>query len=213
MRPTFLNAASRGCSWSGRPASWWVRCRPTSMRSAGSRRRHLLRRLDLLHHRVVRASCAGADAGDDRRRRGEPAHAGAAAAVGLAAARPELARRGHPVPGHAVLQRQHHRRPGPQRHGCRRQDRHVWRPDLFGSMLFLVSSAFAMLAVRIGSSAASRGPLPWRIALAEHDRLRPVHGLGPGQLRPARHRRCAQRPGRRGRHAARRLVLPRRARP
>ena len=28
------------------------------------------------------------------------------------------------------------------------QDRYVWRPDLFGSMLFLVASAFGILAAR-----------------------------------------------------------------
>jgi hypothetical protein len=44
------------------------------------------------------------------------------------------------------------------------EDRYVWRPDLYGSTLFLVSSAFAVLAVR-GQvpRAAFRSP-PWRIA-------------------------------------------------
>ncbi len=42
------------------------------------------------------------------------------------------------------------------------QDRHVWRPDVFGSTLFLVSSAFGILAV--GSVRSGQRSLPWRIA-------------------------------------------------
>jgi hypothetical protein len=43
------------------------------------------------------------------------------------------------------------------------QDRHVWRPDFYGSTLFLVSSVLGILAV--GSSRADREhPYPWRIA-------------------------------------------------
>ena len=44
------------------------------------------------------------------------------------------------------------------------QDRHVWRPDFFGSTLFLVASAFAILAV--GGRFLSWQPrsLPWCIA-------------------------------------------------
>ena len=43
------------------------------------------------------------------------------------------------------------------------QDRHVWRPDFFGSTLFLVSSVFGILAV--GSSGTGRShSYPWRIA-------------------------------------------------
>lgn len=41
-------------------------------------------------------------------------------------------------------------------------DRHVWRPDIYGSILFLVSSLFGLLAVaKIGGS--RRGTPPWRI--------------------------------------------------
>jgi peptidoglycan/LPS O-acetylase OafA/YrhL len=43
------------------------------------------------------------------------------------------------------------------------QDKHVWRPDIFGSTLFLVASAFGILAVGGFSSARPRS-LPWRIA-------------------------------------------------
>jgi hypothetical protein len=43
------------------------------------------------------------------------------------------------------------------------QDQHVWRPDVFGSTLFIVSSVFGLLAVG-GSSSARRRLLPWWIA-------------------------------------------------
>ena len=44
------------------------------------------------------------------------------------------------------------------------EDRRVWRPDLFGSTLFLVSSAVAILAVSHGSREDSGVRLPRRIA-------------------------------------------------
>lgn len=40
------------------------------------------------------------------------------------------------------------------------QDRHVWRPDFYGSTLFLISSLFGILAV----AAARPRSWPWRIA-------------------------------------------------
>jgi len=43
------------------------------------------------------------------------------------------------------------------------QDRHVWRPDLFGSTLFLVSSTFGVLALGTFWSLRPRS-LPWQIA-------------------------------------------------
>lgn len=44
-------------------------------------------------------------------------------------------------------------------------DRYVWRPDMFGSILFLVSSAFAVRAVSGGGVRRIRwSSLPWRIA-------------------------------------------------
>ena len=43
------------------------------------------------------------------------------------------------------------------------QDRHVWRPDFFGSTLFLTASAFGILAVGSVKSGQPRS-LPWRIA-------------------------------------------------
>lgn len=43
-------------------------------------------------------------------------------------------------------------------------DRYVWRPDLYGSVLFLVSSAFAVLAVSHRFFAVQPRSLPWRIA-------------------------------------------------
>ena len=43
-------------------------------------------------------------------------------------------------------------------------DRYVWRPDLFGSVLFLVSSAFAVLAVSPRFLSLRPRSFPWRIA-------------------------------------------------
>ena len=43
------------------------------------------------------------------------------------------------------------------------QDRHVWRPDLFGSTLFLVASTFGILALGSFWSLRPRS-LPWQIA-------------------------------------------------
>ncbi|WP_239152683.1 hypothetical protein [Virgisporangium aurantiacum] len=45
----------------------------------------------------------------------------------------------------------------------REQDRHVWRPDIYGSTLFLVASAFGILAIGTFWSWRPR-MLPWRIA-------------------------------------------------
>ena len=69
----------------------------------------------------------------------------------------------------------------------KQQDRHVWRPDFFGSTLFLVASVFGILAVgTVPQLAAALVAVVDR--LAEHDRIDPVHVLGAGQLRPAQHR-------------------------
>ena len=43
-------------------------------------------------------------------------------------------------------------------------NRYVWRPDLFGSMLFLVSSAYAVLAVSNRFLSVQPRSVPWRIA-------------------------------------------------
>jgi hypothetical protein len=43
-------------------------------------------------------------------------------------------------------------------------DKSVWRPDLFGSVLFLVSSAYGILAVAGGFLRLDASSLPWRIA-------------------------------------------------
>ncbi|WP_404390488.1 hypothetical protein [Humibacillus xanthopallidus] len=43
-------------------------------------------------------------------------------------------------------------------------DRYVWRPDLFGSVLFLVASAFAVLAVSPRFLSLRPRSFPWRIA-------------------------------------------------
>lgn len=44
------------------------------------------------------------------------------------------------------------------------ENRYVWRPDLFGSTLFLVASAFGVLAVSAHFSSLRARSLPWRIA-------------------------------------------------
>ncbi len=92
-------------------------------------------------------------------------------------------------------------------------DRYVWRPDLYGSILFLVASAFGILAVSGRFLAVESRSVAWWIGLGQHARLGPVHGLCPGQLRPAEHRRAREHPAVRGRDAARCRVLPRRCRP
>ncbi len=51
------------------------------------RRHHLRRRVAVLHHRLVPPARAGAEPRHDGRRPGQPAHAGARAAAGLAAGR------------------------------------------------------------------------------------------------------------------------------
>ena len=43
------------------------------------------------------------------------------------------------------------------------KDRHVWRPDIFGSTLFLIASVFGILAVGHFLSVQPRS-IPWRIA-------------------------------------------------
>ena len=43
-------------------------------------------------------------------------------------------------------------------------DRYVWRPDFFGSVLFLVSSAYAVLAVSRRFLSVEPASFPWRIA-------------------------------------------------
>jgi hypothetical protein len=43
-------------------------------------------------------------------------------------------------------------------------DKHVWRPDFFGSVLFLVASAFAVSALGVGFWGLQLRALPWWIA-------------------------------------------------
>ena len=100
----------------------------------------------------------------DRRRR-RPARPGAGPALGAGVPHDrELAGRGHPVSRARCSSTSAPRRPDPQRDGRPRRTGTSGAPTSYGSTLFLVSSAFAVLAVWHGSSAFSRGPLPWRIA-------------------------------------------------
>ena len=65
-------------------------------------------------------------------------------------------------------------------------DRHVWRPDIFGSILFLAASAFAISALGIGFRRLRF--LPWYIAWI--NMLGSVlYGVGPRELRVAENRR------------------------
>ncbi len=43
-------------------------------------------------------------------------------------------------------------------------DRHVWRPDIFGSILFLVASVYALSALGVGFRRMQWRSLPWSIA-------------------------------------------------
>lgn len=45
---------------------------------------------------------------------------------------------------------------------ARQEDRHIWRPDFFGSTLFLVASVLGILAV--GGFRVRRSSQAWRIA-------------------------------------------------
>jgi hypothetical protein len=47
---------------------------------------------------------------------------------------------------------------------ARAQDKHVWRPDFFGSTLFLVASVFGILALGGGFLCIRARSLPWWIA-------------------------------------------------
>ena len=93
-------------------------------------------------------------------------------------------------------------------------DRYVWRPDLFGSMLFLVSSAFGRpRRLAAGSSASSRGPVPWRIAwLNMLGSVLFMASALASYVLPSTDE-LLERARRRRRHPARRRVLPRRRRP
>ncbi len=48
--------------------------------------------------------------------------------------------------------------------GAQEADRYVWRPDLYGSVLFLVASTFAVLAVSGTFLRLDLRSVPWRIA-------------------------------------------------
>jgi len=48
--------------------------------------------------------------------------------------------------------------------GAEEVNRYVWRPDLYGSVLFLVSSALGVLAVSGHFWRVDTGSVPWRIA-------------------------------------------------
>ena len=103
VRPARLNAAIAWLFMVG-SACFVLGSVPAYVDAVGGpgRRRHLLRRLDLLHLGVVLPARAGAEPRDDRRRRGRPARARAGAAVGWLPHDRNWSLRagaGHPVPG------------------------------------------------------------------------------------------------------------------
>ena len=86
-------------------------------------------------------------------------------------------------------------------------DRHVWTPDVLGSIAFLVSSAIACVDVRPRS--ISTGTQPGLVGgVAEHGGIGCLRHLGRGQLRDRRQRRSAQRAAGQPRHLRRGAVLP-----
>ena len=92
------------------------------------------------------------------------------------------------------------------------QDRRIWRPDFYGSTLFLIASVFAILACgTLPQLPAALVSLAHR--LVEHDRINLVHDLRAGELCPAQDRRVDQQPGLDRRHAARRTLFPDRSDP
>ena len=85
-------------------------------------------------------------------------------------------------------------------------DRVVWRPDFYGSVLFLVSSTYAVLALGRFLTWRPRSAF-WRIAWLEHARFDRVHGVGGRRLCAAQDR-CGDKPGLgEQRHLRRRRLL------
>ena len=191
VRPARLNAAIAWLFMVG-SACFVVGSVPAYLNAVGclGRRHHLRRRVALLHHRLVLPARAGAEPRDDRRRPGAPSTARARAAAGLAAARPQLARRGHPVPRHALLQHQHRRRADPQRDGRRVQPVRLAAGPLRVDALPRVERVWPCSPSRTGSSASSHGPFPWRIAWLNMLGSVLFMASALGQLRAPEHRRA-----------------------
>ena len=87
------------------------------------------------------------------------------------------------------------------------QDRRIWRPDFYGSTLFLVASVFAILALGRFLSFRPRS-FPWRIAWLNMLGSILFMGFGAGELRATQDRRVDQQSDFDRRHAARRALLP-----
>jgi hypothetical protein len=89
-------------------------------------------------------------------------------------------------------------------------DKMVWRPDVFGSVLFLVSSAYAIAALGGGlwRPAIARSALVDR--LAQHAGFGGLHGVGNRELRVAEHRCRDRRSAGQRRNVPRGGVFPRR---
>ena len=85
---------------------------------------------------------------------------------------------------------------------------HVWRPDVFGSVCFLVASVLAWFEVCHGWTAWRPRSLAWWITGVNLAWFGRVRVLRRGQLRHPGDDRAAQRPGGQPRHLHRRGVLP-----
>ena len=160
--------------------------------------------------RLLPATPAGADpamTGVDEARAGPPEPV---RLVALAAARSELARRDHAVPGNAVLQREHPGRPGAQRLRGRAGPARVAAGPLRVDAL-PGGERFGILAVPAGSWSRPAAVVPWCIAWLNMigSILFMASALASFVL-PSSGDVINARVGRR--HAARRAVLPARSR-
>ena len=86
---------------------------------------------------------------------------------------------------------------------------HVWRPDAFGSVCFLVASALAWFEVCHGWTAWRPRSWSWWITLLNLVGVRRLRRVRRGRLHQPVHRPAAQRRAVQPRHLHRRAVLPR----
>ena len=89
-------------------------------------------------------------------------------------------------------------------------DKHVWRPDFFGSVLFLVSSAYEIAALGGRTLAPAVAGFALVDRLAQHAGLGGLHGVGDRELRTAEHRCRDRRSAVQRGNVPRGGVLPRR---
>src|SRR5215217_5692650 len=127
-------------------------------------RHDFLRRVDLLHLGVVLPTGTSAKSGDDRCRRTARQHARVRALPwawlphdkGWLVAATQFP--GTLFFNHSTFAALAHNLSAAE------ADQHIWRPDFFGSVLFLVSSAYAIAALGSGPWRQRLRDLPWWIA-------------------------------------------------